>query len=110
MGYEELTSAATNGKTTDRTDVTHGRFLELVPGRRVTQSVEFESSDAAFSGVMTLTWSFDDAPRGTRVTITANNVPRGISKADHDAGLRSSLENLAAFVERHRGDSAKRHE
>ncbi len=35
-----------------------------------------------------------------RVTVTADNVPNGISKADHDAGMRSSLENLTAFVER----------
>jgi hypothetical protein len=27
-------------------------------------------------------------------------VPSGISKQDHDAGMRSSLENLARFVER----------
>jgi hypothetical protein len=45
--------------------------------------------------------SFDAAPDGTTVTITADNVPHGISKSDHDAGLRSSLEKLAAFVEHH---------
>ncbi len=33
------------------------------------------------------------------VTVTAENVPNGISRADHDAGLRSSLDNLAGFVE-----------
>lgn len=87
------------GKTTDRTDVTNGRFLEVVPGRRIAQSVEFESNDAAFAGEMTMTWSFDTTGKGTLVTVTADNVPNGISKADHDAGLRSSLENLAAFVE-----------
>ena len=49
---------------------------------------------------MTMTWAFDSAHGGTTVTVTADNVPSGITKADHDAGLRSSLENLAAFVER----------
>jgi len=71
-----------------------------LPGRRIKQSVEFESSDPAFTGEMTMTWSFDTAADGTIVTVTADNVPNGISKADHDAGLRSSLENQAAFVER----------
>ena len=99
LRYDEKMSTE-SGKTTDRTDITNGRFLELLPGRRITQSVEFESSDPAFAGDMTLTWSFDTAPEGTTVTVTADNVPNGISKADHDAGLRSSLENLAAFVER----------
>ena len=89
-----------SGKTTDRTDITHGRFLELLPGRRITQSVEFESSDQAFANEMIMTWSFDTARESTTVTVTADNVPNGISKADHDAGLRSSLENLAACVER----------
>ena len=99
LRYDETLSAGP-GKTTDRTDITNGRFLELLPGRRITQSVEFESSDPAFAGEMTMTWSFDTAPEGTRVTVTADNVTNGISKTDHDAGLRSSLENLTAFVER----------
>jgi uncharacterized protein YndB with AHSA1/START domain len=92
-------AAGAAGKTTGRTDITHGRFLELQRGRRITQSVEFESSDPAFADVMTMTWAFDPAPQGTTVTVRADNVPDGISKSDHDAGLRSSLRNLAVFVE-----------
>ncbi|HEU5072698.1 MAG TPA: SRPBCC domain-containing protein [Polyangiaceae bacterium] len=85
-------------KTTERTDVSSGRFLDLEPGKRIVQSVEFETADASFAGVMTMTWSFEAAEAGTLVRVTAENVPPGISKADHDAGLRSSLENLARFV------------
>ena len=84
------------GKTSDRTDVSAGRFLAIEPGR-IVQSVEFDSSDAAFAGEMLLTWSFEPTPRGTNVSVTAENVPAGISQADHDAGLRSSLANLARF-------------
>ena len=92
-------SAPSNaGKTTGRTDVTHGRFLVLDPGRRIAQSVEFESADPAFSGEMLMTWSFEPSGSGTKVAITADNVPPGISEKDHDAGLRSTLENLARFV------------
>lgn len=91
--------AAGMAKTTERTDITKGRFLELVPGKRIVQSVEFESGDPAFAGEMVMTWSFDPAPEGTCVTVAAENVPPGISKADHDAGLRSSLENLARYIE-----------
>ena len=86
------------GKTTDRSDVSAGRFLSLEPGARIVQSVEFESADASFAGEMVMTWTFDADGDGTRVTITAENVPPGISKADHDAGLRSSLENLARYL------------
>ena len=86
------------GKTTDRTDVSTGSFLSLEPGRRIVQSVEFESTDAAFAGEMIMTWSFEPTAVGSTVTIVAENVPPGISQADHDAGLRSSLENLAKFM------------
>jgi uncharacterized protein YndB with AHSA1/START domain len=89
-----------SGKTAGKTDVSKGHFVEMVPGRRIKQSVEFESSDAAFAGNMIMTWAFDAAPDGTLVRVTAENVPSGISKQDHDAGMRSSLENLARFVER----------
>jgi cobalt/nickel transport system permease protein len=37
---------------------------------------------------------------GREILYLAENVPEGISAEDHDAGLRSSLENLARFVER----------
>lgn len=91
-------AAAGKAKTTARTDVTVGRFLSLVPGKRIVQSVEFETEDASFAGEMIMTWSFEAAGAGTRVTITAENVQPGISQADHDAGLRSSLENLARYL------------
>jgi uncharacterized protein YndB with AHSA1/START domain len=87
------------GKTTGRTDVTQGSFLEMVPGRRIKQSVEFESSDPAFAGEMHMTWSFDEAPGGTLVSVAAENVPSGITAEDHAMGMQSSLENLAGFVE-----------
>jgi len=97
----ELTYAeAAAGKTAERTDISSGRFLSLKPGKRIVQSVEFESADAAFAGQMVMTWSFDSLGESTRVTITAENVPPGISEADHNAGLRSSLENLARYLGR----------
>jgi uncharacterized protein YndB with AHSA1/START domain len=98
----ELTYASDSppevGKTTGRSDVSKGRFLELEPARRIVQTVEFESADVSFAGEMKITWSFETQPAGTQVTVTAENVPLGISPADHDAGLRSSLENLARFL------------
>jgi uncharacterized protein YndB with AHSA1/START domain len=97
LAYDESARAVT-GKTTARSDVTTGRFLTLVPRARIVQTVAFESDDSAFGGQMRMTWSFDAVPGGTRVTITAENVPPGITKADHDEGLRASLENLARYL------------
>ena len=87
------------GKTSDDTDVVEGRFAELIPNHRVVQIVTFQSDDPAFAGEMRMTWSLSPAAGGTDVSIIAENVPIGISKADHDVGLRSTLENLARFVE-----------
>ncbi len=97
LTYDEMGPPGA-GKTTERTDISSGRFLSLSPGERVVQSVEFESADASLTGEMVMTWSFEPIGEGTRVTITAEDVPPGICKADHDAGLRSSLKNLARYL------------
>lgn len=95
LTYDDADAA---GKTTERTDISSGRFVALEPGARIVQTVEFESSDAAFAGEMTMTWTFTPSPRGTTVTVTAEDVPPGITAADHDAGLRASLQNLARHL------------
>ncbi len=97
----ELTYGADNhaAKTTGQSDVTRGEFLALEPNKRIVQSCVFEAADPAFAGVMILTWTFEPADGGTRATVTATNVPKGISAEDHDAGLRSSLRNLARYLE-----------
>ncbi len=86
------------GKTTDGSDVVEARFVEVVPGRRVVQAVDFVSDDPRFAGTMTMTWEVTDVPDGTRVDIVAADVPDGISAEDHAEGMRSSLANLAAYL------------
>jgi hypothetical protein len=46
-----------------------------------------------------MTWTLAAVPEGTKVNIVCENVPEGIKKEDHDVGLTSTLENLAAFTE-----------
>lgn len=87
------------GKTSENTDIVEGRFAELVPDRRVVHLVTFRSDDPAFAGEMRMTWALMPADGGTEVSFIAENVPPGISKQDHDTGMRSTLENLARFVE-----------
>jgi uncharacterized protein YndB with AHSA1/START domain len=81
-------------------DVTHGRFLQLVPNRQIVQSVRFESNDPRFAGEMRMTWLLEGGPEGTTVSIRADDVPGGIAHQDHLAGFQATLANLAAFVER----------
>jgi len=88
------------GKSSVNSDVVLGRFLRLVPGREIVQAIEFDSDRPEFEGTMTMSWSFEPSRENTLVTVVAKNVPEGISRADHELGMASSLENLAVFVER----------
>jgi uncharacterized protein YndB with AHSA1/START domain len=88
------------GKATAGSDIVEGRFLDVVPGARVVQAVDFVSDDPAYAGTMTMTWEVTAVDAGARVEIRADDVPDGISAEDHAAGLGSSLANLAAYLER----------
>ncbi len=98
-----LTHAGSNhprGKTSSDTDEVAVRFVKLVPAERIEQTVTFDSADAAFAGTMRMKWLFEPQEDGTRVTVRCEDVPAGIRPADHQAGLKSTLDNLAAFAER----------
>jgi uncharacterized protein YndB with AHSA1/START domain len=87
------------GKATADSDVVEARFVDIVPGERVVQAVDFVSDDPAYAGTMTMTWEIAVVEAGTRVDIVAEDVPDGVSAEDHAAGLSSSLANLADYVE-----------
>ncbi|MEV6785353.1 SRPBCC family protein [Streptomyces sp. NPDC051098] len=87
------------GKTSDATDVVDVGFAELVPSERVVQTAVFEADDPAYAGTMTMTWDLTPVGDGTEVTVTATDVPPGIGQGDHEAGIASSLANLASYVE-----------
>ena len=92
-------ASGTPGKATAESDIVEARFVDIVPGERVIQAVDFVSDDPAFAGTMTMTWEVTAVDAGTRVDIVAEDVPDGISAEDHAAGLASSLTNLAAYLE-----------
>jgi uncharacterized protein YndB with AHSA1/START domain len=87
------------GKATADSDIVEARFLDVVPGVRVVQAVDFVSDDPAHAGTMIMTWEVTAVDAGTRVDIRADDVPAGISAEDHAAGLASSLSNLASYLE-----------
>lgn len=88
------------GKTSADADVVNGRFVDLVSDQRVVEQVEFVSSDSAFAGTMTITTTLKAiGSDATEVTIECANVPVGIAPEDHQEGLTSTLENLAAYTE-----------
>jgi len=87
------------GKTLEDSDEVEVRLTRLEVGRKIEQEVIFESEDPSFSGVMHMIWTFQPQDEGTLVTIRAENVPEGIRREDHNAGLNSSLKKLAGFVD-----------
>src|SRR5919106_4921643 len=97
LTYADASSAP--GKATADSDIVEARFVDLVTGVRVVQAVEFVSDDPAHAGTMTMTWEVTAVDGGTRVDITADDVPDGISADDLATGLAASLANLAAHVE-----------
>lgn len=86
------------GKSGADSDVVEGRFVRIEPDGRIVQAVDFSSHDPSFGGTMTLTWSLARVDGGTRVEFRADDVPPGISAKDHQDGMNSSLQNLAAYL------------
>ncbi len=92
-------ASGSQGKASADSDIVEARFVDIVPGVRVVQAVDFVSDDPAYAGTMTMRWEVTAAYRGARVDITADDVPDGITAHDHAAGLASSLRNLADFLD-----------
>jgi uncharacterized protein YndB with AHSA1/START domain len=90
---------ASQAKSSADSDIVEVRYVDIVPNDRVVQAVDFVSDAPEFAGTMTMTWTVAKDVGGTRVDIIAGDVPDGISADDHAAGLASSLDNLARFVE-----------
>jgi len=87
------------GKTSDREDMVDVRFVELMPPRRIVETVRFISRDPAFAGEMTIVVTFEEVPGGTDVTFFCKNLPPGLRPEDNEAGSRLSLEQLARRYE-----------
>ena len=52
------------GKSSSRTDTYHGHFRTLVPDEQVVEVLEFETSDPAMRGTMTMTTTLTEADGG----------------------------------------------
>jgi uncharacterized protein YndB with AHSA1/START domain len=90
---------AGTGKTTAHTDTYHGRFVKLVTNEQVVEVVEFETTDPAMRGEMTITFALAEADGGTDIAAVHEGLPPGVPPADNEVGWRSSLAKLAALVE-----------
>ena len=73
--------------------------VKLVTDERVVEVIEFETTDAALRGEMTIKITLADANGGTDIFAVHDGLPPGLSAADNESGWRSSLAKLAALVE-----------
>ncbi|MGW7412006.1 SRPBCC domain-containing protein [Streptomyces sp. NPDC054863] len=88
------------GKSGSHTDTYHGHFARLVPDEQVVEVLEFETSDPALRGTMTMTTTLTEADGGgTDVTVVHEGLPKGVSAADNEMGTRMALANLARLIE-----------
>jgi uncharacterized protein YndB with AHSA1/START domain len=82
------------------TDTYTGRFVRLVPDELVVEVDEFETTDPALTGEMTITVTLADAGGGTDLVAVHDGLPAGVRPEDNEAGWRESLDRLAELVER----------
>jgi uncharacterized protein YndB with AHSA1/START domain len=86
------------GKTDGNREVVEVRFGVIDPPHRLVELVDFVSSDPALGGTMTITWSLTPEGEGTRVTITASDVPDSLSSEQHEAAFAMTLANLDRYL------------
>jgi uncharacterized protein YndB with AHSA1/START domain len=97
LTYDAPTGA---GKTTAQTDTCHGHFVKLVTNEKVVEVVEFETTDPAMRGEMTITISLADADGGgTEILAVHDKLPPGVLPADNKTGWQDALAKLADLVE-----------
>lgn len=87
------------GKTSNKEDRFTARFVELIPNEKIVEAIKFDTSDPNFAEEMIMEVTFTAAEGGTKVTYLFRNIPKGIKVEDNEAGTRSSLENLARYLE-----------
>lgn len=87
------------GKTSPGFDTYQGHFVRLLPDRLVVESFEFESSDPAFAGIMTMTTELVEADGGCEVVMVHEGVPDAVDPALNEVGIQMALVRLAAWVE-----------
>jgi uncharacterized protein YndB with AHSA1/START domain len=93
--YDDPNAPGKSGGNEDRYTAT---FLELDPPHRIVESIVFASADPAVTQPMTMTVDLQPDGNATRVTLTFENLPAGVSLEDNDEGTRQSLEKLARLL------------
>lgn len=90
---------AAQGKSAAGIDRFAVTFEELIPDEKIVETIRFESDDPAFATPMILTTTLRPVRDGTKVTVTASQVPSAIPQSDHLKGMEGALRYLALLTE-----------
>ena len=77
----------------------HRSFVKLVHDKPVVELVEFETTDPALRGEMTITTTLVDEDGGTDVLLVYEGLPPWVPTADNERGTRMALAKFTALVE-----------
>jgi uncharacterized protein YndB with AHSA1/START domain len=83
--------------STGKTHAFGGKYVELVPGKRIVATDVFD--DPALAGEMRTTYTFEKNLVGTDVTIVQEGLPAAIPPDGCYLGWQESLDQLARLVE-----------
>lgn len=72
--------------------------MKIVPNEQIIEVDEFEASDPALQGEMTINITLNDADDGTDLFAGHEGLPPGVSLADNETGWRMAPAKLAALV------------
>lgn len=96
--YYPESDTVSSGKSGAKEDRYEATFIRLDPPHKIVMAITFSSDDAAFSGEMFEYITLESKDGGTQVTITFEDIPKGIKPSDNKEGTDSSLEKLAAYL------------
>ncbi len=95
LEYDDEAAAGKSGGNTDRYT---GTFTALEPYNRVVFTVEFDTFDDKYEGVMEQEWVMIGQGDATEVIVSCRNVPEGIDQNVHERALIVALYRLAEYL------------
>ena len=76
-----------------------GKYIELVPNKKIVHTDSFETDDPTMQGEMKVTITLTPEDGGTRLDIVQEGIPAGPSASGAPYGWAQSLDKLAQLVE-----------
>lgn len=89
-----------NDEKDQNSEVLEARLLENIPRERLVLEAEFQSEDPDLADTLQLIWEIAPLAGGSIITLSARNVPIGITAEGQREGMTTALANLADHLAR----------